>query len=123
MPARQCILAGQLPSTCGCEGWKDLPPGYMTWPRRLAQRGYNTVACGKVHHTGLDQMMGWCRRVGMDDMASPGDYIDSTDAWQEWASYAPPGDDPEVGAIGKPRGLLRRAGRLHRLDRRLAGVG
>ncbi len=66
VPGRQCLMAGQLPKTCGCQGWFDLPPNYMTWARRLAQYGYRTVACGKLHHIGPDQMQGWTTRIGMD---------------------------------------------------------
>lgn len=38
----------------------------MTFARRFAQCSYNTVACGKLHHTGIDQMQGWTTRIGGD---------------------------------------------------------
>ena len=66
VPARQCMLAGQLPKTCGCEGWKDLRCGHMTFPRRLGQYGYRTVACGHLHLIGPDQMQGFQLRPAGD---------------------------------------------------------
>ena len=76
IPARQSMAAGQLPRTCGCEVFgEDLPPGYMTFSRRLSQYGYATVACGKLHHSGTDQMGGWTRRIG-DSMSVRHDYIE-----------------------------------------------
>ncbi len=76
IPARQSLAAGQLPRTCGCEVFgEDLAPGHMTFARRLSQYGYATVACGKLHHLGTDQMQGWTRRIG-DSMAIRQDYIE-----------------------------------------------
>lgn len=67
IPGRQAMMAGQLPRTCGVERFReDLTPGYMTFARRLAQYGYRTVAAGKLHHTGEDQMQGWTHRIGME---------------------------------------------------------
>lgn len=67
IPARQCILAGQYTTTCKVFGWgDDLPEGYLTFPRLLSQHGYETVACGKLHHMGPDQMQGYKRRYGME---------------------------------------------------------
>ena len=62
IPARQCIMSGQLPKTCGCEGWRDLRPGHMTFARLFSQYAYETVAFGKLHHQGSDQMQGWTQR-------------------------------------------------------------
>ena len=76
IPARQSMAAGQLPRTCGCEVFgEDLAPGHMTFARRLSQYGYATVACGKLHHLGTDQMQGWTRRIG-DGMTVRHDYIE-----------------------------------------------
>lgn len=67
IPARQCLMAGQLPKTCGCEKYgDDLAPGYMTFARRLAQYGYTTAVSGKLHHLGSDQMQGWTNRIAGD---------------------------------------------------------
>ena len=67
IPGRQAMMAGQLPRTCGCHWFgQDLPPGHMTFARRLAQYAYQAVACGKLHHLGTDQMMGWTTRIGSD---------------------------------------------------------
>ena len=76
IPARQSMAAGQLPRTCGCEIFgEDLAPGHMTFARRLSQYGYATVACGKLHHNGSDQMQGWTRRIG-DGMSVRHDFIE-----------------------------------------------
>lgn len=76
VPGRQSMMAGQLPRTTGCERFgEDLAPGYMTFARRLAQYGYQTVACGKLHHSGPDQMQGWTHRIG-NDVSISAKYID-----------------------------------------------
>jgi choline-sulfatase len=67
VPARQCIMAGQLTKSCGCDGaWMDLAPGYHTYARRFAQHAYHTVCAGKLHHIGVDQMQGWTQRLAPD---------------------------------------------------------
>lgn len=67
IPARQCIAAGQFTTSCNCRRWfEDLEPGHLTFPRLLSQHGYTTVACGKLHHVGPDQMQGYTRRFGME---------------------------------------------------------
>lgn len=65
MPARQCILTGQLPRTCECETYgAQLPPGATTFARRFARYGYDTVAAGKLHLRGPDKSQGWTHRIG-----------------------------------------------------------
>ena len=91
VPARQCIAAGQLPKTCGCEGWVDLAPGYMTLPRRFAENAYQTVACGKLHHLNHDQMQGWTRRIGSDTAVDPRHIENKVDT--EFARYQRPYGD------------------------------
>jgi choline-sulfatase len=72
VPGRQCMMAGQLPETCKCRRYgEDLAPGYMTFARRFAQYVYATVACGKLHHMGSDQMQGWTQRVAGDVSVAP----------------------------------------------------
>ena len=67
VPSRQCMMAGQLPKTCGCDGaWMDLAPGYHTFARRFGQYSYNAVCSGKLHHIGTDQMQGWSKRLSGD---------------------------------------------------------
>ncbi len=67
IPGRQALMSGQLPRTCGVESFaQDLDPGYMTFARRFAQYAYHTVAAGKLHHTGPDQMQGWNQRLGSE---------------------------------------------------------
>ncbi len=71
VPARQCMMSGQLPKTCGCEGWVDLEPGYRTFARELSRYAYNTVCSGKLHHQGTDQMQGWTGRIAPDAAVQP----------------------------------------------------
>ncbi len=66
VPARQCMMAGQLPKTCGCEGWIDLKPGYRTFAREFSRYAYTTTCSGKLHHQGQDQMQGWRTRLSGD---------------------------------------------------------
>ena len=67
VPARQCMMAGQLPKTCGVDGaWMDLAPNYHTFARRFGQHAYKTVCAGKLHHLGDDQMQGWQIRLHPD---------------------------------------------------------
>lgn len=72
VPGRQSMMAGQFPRHTGCEKYgQDLPPGHMTFARRFSQFGYNTVACGKLHHTGTDPLQGWTKRIGSEVGLSP----------------------------------------------------
>lgn len=88
VPTMVCLNAGQLPKTCGCEGWLDLEPGHMTFARLFARYAYETVACGRLMHQGPDIMAGWTRRIG-DDIMSRDNYIaDKVEA--EWARYTRP---------------------------------
>jgi choline-sulfatase len=66
VPARQCMMAGQLPKTCGCEGWIDLEPGYRTFAREFSRYAYHAVCSGKLHHLTQDQMQGWTTRIAPD---------------------------------------------------------
>jgi len=72
IPGRQAMMSGQFPTNCNCLRFgEDLAPGYMTFARRLAQYAYETVACGKLHHMGSDQMQGWTQRIGDDAHVGP----------------------------------------------------
>jgi choline-sulfatase len=62
VPARQCILAGQYPRNCGCEGWLPLAPEYRTYARTLSEAGYQSAGFGKMHLVGTDQMQGYRAR-------------------------------------------------------------
>ena len=67
IPARQCMAAGQYPRTCKAERFgDDLEPNYRTFARIFSENGYQTAACGKLHHLGLDQMQGWRYRIAGD---------------------------------------------------------
>ena len=72
IPGRQAMMSGQFPRTCGCEIFaQDLPTGHMTFARRFSQYAYHTVAAGKLHHTGPDQMQGWSQRIGSAMQVAP----------------------------------------------------
>lgn len=67
IPGRQCMLAGQMSTSCNVHRYgEDLAPNYQTFPRILSQHGYNTVAAGKLHLVGYDQMQGFTHRIGRD---------------------------------------------------------
>lgn len=67
VPARQSIATGKYPLHTGCERFgEDLPPGARTFARTFSEAGYLTVACGKLHHRGPDQMQGWLQRIGAE---------------------------------------------------------
>ena len=86
VPGRQCIMSGQLPTTCNCHTfWDDLTPGYMTFAKRFSQYAYSTVCSGKLHHHGPDQMQGWTKRVAPDANLSP-QYIEGK-VEEEFARY------------------------------------
>ncbi len=76
VPGRQCLTSGQLPKTCGCEGWVDLQPGYPTFPRQFSRYAYNAVCSGKLHHLTQDQMQGWTARIAPDGACGDG-YIEN----------------------------------------------
>ncbi len=67
VPARQSIATGKYPLHAGCERFgEDLEPGARTFARAFAEAGHLTVACGKLHHRGPDQMQGWLQRIGSE---------------------------------------------------------
>ncbi len=71
VPGRQCMMSGQLPKTCKCEGWIDLETGYRTFAREFSRYAYSTVCSGKLHHNGPDQMQGWTKRISPDADLDP----------------------------------------------------
>jgi choline-sulfatase len=87
IPGRQCLMSGQLPKTCGCEGWLDLEPGYRTFAREFSRYAYHTVCCGKLHHQSQDQMQGWAQRIAPDAHVSQ-KYIPGRIP-EEFARYKP----------------------------------
>jgi choline-sulfatase len=87
VPMRQCMMSGQLPKTCGCEGWIDLEPGYRTFAREFSRYAYATTCSGKLHHLGQDQMQGWRERIAPDARISDAYVEDPIEA--EFARYEP----------------------------------
>lgn len=90
VPARQCMMAGQLPKTCNCEGWIDLKPGYRTFAREFSRYAYTTTCSGKLHHQGQDQMQGWRNRIAPDAEISDAYLTDKIES--EFARYKPAPD-------------------------------
>lgn len=91
IPARQCMMSGQLPKTCGCEIFgDDLSPFYQTFARTFSENAYNTVCCGKLHHNGPDQMQGWQRRIGNETFLTEG-FIKNIDQ-EKLAQFKTPKD-------------------------------
>jgi len=67
VPARQCMATGKYPGNAGCIHFgEDIAPGSPTFARWFAGHGYYTVAAGKLHHRGPDQMQGWLHRIGSE---------------------------------------------------------
>lgn len=67
VPSRQCLATGKYPLHTGCERFgDDIAPGSHTFARWFTEHGYYTVACGKLHHRGPDQMQGWLHRIGSE---------------------------------------------------------
>ncbi|MBW3636180.1 MAG: sulfatase-like hydrolase/transferase [Armatimonadetes bacterium] len=96
IPARQCLAAGKYPRNCGVERYgQDLPPNSLTWARVFSQFAYQTVACGKLHHTGTDQMQGWTRRVGLDESVESGFIAERDAASFEAMKARPDGRDAD----------------------------
>lgn len=80
IPARQCMATGLYPSSCGVLRYgDDLPPGSPTFARAFSEHAYYTAACGKLHHSGQDQMQGWIRRVTMEDQIVTPRYLITPD--------------------------------------------
>jgi choline-sulfatase len=107
VPARQCMMSGQLPRTCNCRSYgDDLAPGYLTFARHFSEYAYHTVCCGKLHHMGTDQMQGWRRRIGFDDIHVDTRYVANRQE-EEFARYRGPGykwdDTKEVLRAGVGR--------------------
>ena len=88
VPGRQCMMSGQLPKTVGCEGWVDLPANHMTFSRHLSRFAYETVACGKLHHQGRDQMQGWTQRPAGDIHVSSNQIADRSES--DFEQYSRP---------------------------------
>ena len=109
IPGRQAMMSGQLPLTCNCRRFgEDLTPGHMTFARRFAQFAYETVAAGKLHHVGTDQMQGWTRRIGSDMVVNP-NFIEERDELSYERDFVPGmrfkwSDTKEIKRAGIGRG-------------------
>ncbi|CAN5362971.1 sulfatase-like hydrolase/transferase [soil metagenome] len=67
VPGRQCLATGKYPLHINCQTFdEDIAPNSLTFARHFSDHGYYTVACGKLHHRGPDQMQGWMHRIGAE---------------------------------------------------------
>ncbi len=67
IPGRQSFATGKYPLHIGCEYFgEDIAPQSDTFARRFSEAGHYTVACGKLHHRGIDPMQGWLHRIGAE---------------------------------------------------------
>ena len=65
VPARQCVMTGELPMTCGCLSYGDgLDGDEPTYARRFREYGYRTAVAGKTHFVGGDALLGFGRAIG-----------------------------------------------------------
>ena len=72
IPGRQAMMSGQYPRRCACETFNSyLQDGYETIARVFTRYAYRTIAAGKTHDDGFDQMMGFAQRVGLDMVMRP----------------------------------------------------
>jgi len=109
IPGRQSNMAGQLPMTTGCLQYgQDLEPGYRTFSRLFSRYAYATVACGKLHHMGTDQMQGWTTRIAGDTTVGQRYIPDTVD--DEFARYVRPGSAPLSAAKWSDAKEIQRAG-------------
>lgn len=67
VPARMSMLSAKLPSKTGLfTNTGTLPEETPTFLHLLANAGYETVLCGRMHFDGLDQRHGFTKRIAQD---------------------------------------------------------
>lgn len=67
VPARMSMLTSKLPSKTGIfTNNGSIPEDTPTFLHLLANAGYETVLCGRMHFEGLDQRHGFTKRIAMD---------------------------------------------------------
>lgn len=67
VPARMAMLSGKLPSKTGIFTNKaSLNPETPTFLHSMANAGYETVLCGRMHFEGDDQRHGFTKRIAYD---------------------------------------------------------
>lgn len=105
VPSRQCLATGRYPTRAGCVHFgDDIAPGSPTFARWFSEHGYYTVACGKLHHRGPDQMQGWIQRIGAETAVRwPAAYSERSQVGRrKWKGAA---DVLEAGVGISPLGL------------------
>jgi len=116
VPARQCMAAGQLPRTCGCEQWGEgLPREAMTWARRLGQYAYQRSSHGKDHAIGGETFAhGWGSSVDVHpEMQETAESYEPTDVkWNQAKEFQRTGirdSDPPFGHGERDAGTVQSA--------------
>lgn len=71
VPSRSSMLSGLLPSETGIlNNMQMLPSDRVTMAHSLTNAGYETVLCGRMHFSGLDQRHGFSKRLVGDITSS-----------------------------------------------------
>lgn len=67
VPARMSMLTAKLPSKTNVfTNNGSIPEDMPTFLHQLANAGYETVLCGRMHFEGIDQRHGFTKRIAMD---------------------------------------------------------
>jgi choline-sulfatase len=105
VPGRQCLATGKYAHQIACERFSDdIAPESQTFARWFRDHGYYTLACGKLHHRGPDQMQGWMHRIGSEMAVRwPEAYADRVQIGRrKWAGAS---DLKNAGAGVSPLGI------------------
>lgn len=75
-PSRAALMTGKYPSTIGCfDNASVFPADQPTLAHYLSAEGYETVASGKMHFVGPDQLHGFARRLTTDVFPAGVDWV------------------------------------------------
>lgn len=67
VPSRTSLLSGMLPSTLQImDNAGAMKSDQATWLHALANEGYETILCGRMHFIGPDQRHGFTKRIAPD---------------------------------------------------------
>lgn len=79
-PSRAALLAGRYPSSMGCfDNASVFPADQPTLAHYLSADGYDTLASGKMHFVGPDQLHGLARRLTTDVFPAGVDWVPALD--------------------------------------------
>ncbi|MCX7522418.1 choline-sulfatase [Microbacterium sp. STN6] len=79
-PSRAALVAGRYPSSMGCfDNASVFPADQPCLAHYLAAAGYDTLASGKMHFVGPDQLHGFDRRLTTDVFPAGVDWVPTLD--------------------------------------------